>query len=202
MSAPAVKRFLATLAILALSACGGSGMLRPNTTVAASADESIVIMGVRPADFNVLVFRGEIRSGLFDMNTRTPATLHGEPFAGYLVARAKAGEPIAITAIVFNDGTIVKPRFTPCGDTQTHTWDIPAGKVLFLGNFDFVRQGETLSVSTHFDVDGAKAHLSQHFPGLASGMEVAASTMRATTRLCSSTSVGSTIYWTSAPRRR
>jgi len=197
-----VTRLLASLAMLALAACTGGSIVRPNSAVVASADESIVIIGVSPADFNVIATPGEIRSGLFDMKSWSRPTIYGYPQGGYLVARAKAAEPLAIIGIIQNDHPLRPTRFTPCGDTQTHSWDVAAGKVLFLGNFEFEREGATIRVTTRFDVDGAKAYLRQHHPGLESRVEAAPSTMRATTRLCSSETIGSNIYWTSPPRRR
>lgn len=195
-------RLLVWLATWVLAACTGGGAVRPNSAVAPSADESIVIIGVGPADFTLIATPGEIRSGLFDMSQWSRPTIFGRPQGGYIVARAKATEPFAITSITHHDHAFHPARFTPCGDTQTHSWAVPAGKVLFLGQFEFERREATLRVTTRFDVDGAKAYMSQHHPGLESRVELAPSTMRATTRLCSSDAIGSTIYWTSPPRRR
>lgn len=197
-----VTRLLASLALLAFAACTGGSVVRPNASLDASADESIVVIGVGPADFTLIATPGEIRSGLFDMKSWSRPVIYGAPQGGYLVARAKAAEPLAITSITHNDHAFHPKRFTPCGDTQTHSWVVPAGKVLFLGQFEFERQGENLSVTTRFDIDGAKAYLRQHHPGLESRVEAAPSTMRATTRLCSSDAGGPTIYWTAPSRRR
>lgn len=194
-----LARVAAVAAFVGLAGCNTTGAIRQNASGPA-ADESIIVVGIAPAEFNLGFFPGETRNGVFSVDKWAMATVMGHPENGYLVGRAAAGKTLAITAVVHRLDSIRQYGFDACGSMKTHTWQVPAGKVLYLGDFDVIRRGQSVSVKSGFDLDKMKAYLRTHHPALEPRVEIAPSTLMATTRECAGQVRESNIEWVQTPR--
>lgn len=190
----------AVVALVFLAGCNSMGAIRQNASMP-SADESVLIVGIAPADFNLGFFRGETHNGVFNVDKGAMASVMGHPEDGYLVGRVPAAKALAITVVVHRLDTVRQYAFDACGSMKTHTWQIPAGKVLYVGDFEVIRHGQTVSVKSGVDLEKVKAYLRTHHPALESRVEVLPSTLMPTARECTGKVRESNIDWVPSPRQ-
>jgi len=83
-----------------LAACAaplGRDAIGPN------ANESIIVLGVPSPNYRVSVYPGKIVEGKFIQSQTRGAVVAGQAPGGYLVARASAGDVLAVSRIVAVD---------------------------------------------------------------------------------------------------
>ena len=173
--------FAAVLGLcLCMTAC--SSQVAKDTTP--SPDESILVLGLdqqntyvafRPGATSTVgtperpidVFQESLGPGGFFMH----------PENGFLLAKVQGGQTFGLVMIRFAREEENTPRvYQPCpnGDLLFRgvTVDVPKGKVLYLGHFDYLVDNYSLALKHRWDWNSAMAYVNKTFPALQGRLEV------------------------------
>lgn len=159
---------LAALSILiaatAVSGCTSMGQVDGTTTVA--NDETIFMLGVAPENYRVSIFPGSIKGQYFVQSLLRPAAVYGSAKDGFLVGKARAGDVLGIkmVSVHASAGSLIGAQFAPCGDAKTMVFQIPAGKVMYLGHVEYEFAGKTLNIKYSNNMEAAQRYAAEHFP--------------------------------------
>jgi hypothetical protein len=182
------RRLTCLTAILVCAGCTSMGRL-DNKVVAAGNKESIFVMGLAPDNYRVSIFPGDEKKGRFNQNLWQHAVVYSGADHGYVVFKAGAGSTQAITnvRVVNSERSLLGMDFTPCRDAKTLVFKVPAGKVIYLGNIEYLFGGEDLTVHYWNDLEGARRYLSGTHPTLATRLEQGSYQLLPTDAQCSTT---------------
>lgn len=164
--------FLATV----LTACTSGGGRLEKSDTAITADESVFILGVSPVGYGVEIAPGSIKDhdGRFYRHPFSSAVFVGAPEGGFVVARVRAGDVLAVTNVMaVNDRNMVTRRFQACAGIRSILFNAPSsgGKVLYLGDVDFQMSGDKLSPKYTSNVDAAKRYMDNNYPAFKGRVE-------------------------------
>ena len=98
------------------------------------------------------------------------------PDNGFLLAKVQGGQTFGLVMIRFAREEDNTPRiYQPCpnGDLLFRgvTVDVPKGKVLYLGHFDYLVGNYSLALKHRWDLDSAMAYVNENFPSLRGRLE-------------------------------
>jgi hypothetical protein len=172
-------------AVCVLSSCATVGQVDQNITLK-SNEESIFVMGVSPANAKILMFPGEIKNGEFAQDKWRNASFWGAPVDGYIVGRATSKELLAITGVTLlkENTAFYGQQFRPCNGVKTMAFNVPGGKVAYLGHVDYEVEGNTLKVHYSKDLAVAKKHIEAKYPELRGKLEQAEYELRPASISC------------------
>ena len=159
---PAVS--LLILTSLCLSACVAPVTLDrsapPPTNV-----EAVLVLGVTHPDYKMVLFPGVVKDGRFHQDKLRAAPVYAFATDGYVVAKVKPGETLAITQVSYiqNHATEVGKHFVVCGESKTLVLRPRAGRISYFATMAYSMQGEELSVRYRDDLDDAKAFVESAF---------------------------------------
>lgn len=158
--------FLLSMTLL-LSACTSMGRLAKDARLD-SDKESVFVIGVAPENYRISVFPGSIKDGRFHQNQIRSAAVFGAPENGFVVGKASVGDTLAVTNIrvVKDKSDVLGADFTACNDAKTMVFNIPGGKVLYLGNVEYKFGNKQLTVKYRQDLDSAKKFINENYPNL------------------------------------
>lgn len=148
---------------LLISACASLGRYEKNASLN-SDDESYFLIGVK-RNCVYGFFRGDVENGRFSQNIFFPATLYAAPVNGYVMGKAPEGTTQALLSIRLSD-SIFAPLFKPSGDAKTIVFNVPGGKVLYLGDITYVAGSGHLRLVASSDIDAAKRYINKYHPQL------------------------------------
>jgi hypothetical protein len=167
------------LAFVAVSCIGivAAGCI-PHVKVAPAAaiqseNDAYFVMGASPENYVYWVGAGEVVSGEFRQATEVgflpPAMWKsggvGHPDHGYLVAKARAGATLAVTAIQYENWLgLPGPPMIAC---TTFVFTVPPGKVVYVGHLTFTAGNRSYAGRRYVDFAAAKAFVAEHYPLLA-----------------------------------
>jgi hypothetical protein len=152
---------------IVLSACGTVAKLDPSAALP-TEEESIFILGVNPANFEVYIFPGEVRNGKFHKSSWRSAAAYGAPSQGYLVGKVKAGDILAITMVRYTnpDNIWAGRNFVPCNQVPTMVFKVPQGKVVYLGTVDYQVGRKSITIRYGNDIHAAQQYVAKTYPAL------------------------------------
>ena len=155
-----------------LTACTSFGQLDANAP-APSDSESVFVLGVSPDNYRVSIFPGSVSDGSFSSSLIRTAVVYGAAKQGFVVGKASAGDVLAITnvRVVSDSSSILGANFKPCGGAKTMVFEVPKGKVVYLGSVEYKFEGKQLLVQYRNDIEGARRHIDQNFPALKGKLE-------------------------------
>src|SRR5690349_3787835 len=119
------SRFASLASVALLTGCGSFVQLQPNEAGPA-ADESVVVIGIKPHSARITFVPGSKEANGFKVGSLASGLINDNPTNGYIVAKGKAGQTLALTRISYG------PVYEACGNTRTAVFDVPAGKVVYL----------------------------------------------------------------------
>ena len=131
-------------------------------------DHVIFVLGVQSGTSEVGVFRGDLGSHGFSQNPFAVATYFGRPNDGFVVGESHAGNTLGVTDI--SVASAVQQDFSLCHNSSTVTFRAPAGKVVYVGNVSFGRQGFATIPTITRDLEAARRFLRNHYPNLADAL--------------------------------
>lgn len=157
----------AVLAALLSSGCTSVGRLDKDLPPP-TADEAIYILGLSPANHRAFIFPGEIKDGRFSQNSMRAASYYGSSVDGYIVAKAKAGDVLAITSILATESerSLFGKGFQACGEQKTLTFTAAGGKVIYLGDISFYENSTGLRFELSTNFSAAQHALEKRYPNL------------------------------------
>jgi hypothetical protein len=168
-----MRKILCILCVLIfLGACASVGKLDKSVALNVGS-ESIFVIGVAPENYIISIFPGTVKNGEFNQNvTRSPSFL-GHPDGKYIVAKASAGEILALTrfAVAKDKDSNVGPRIRFCEGMETMSFEVPAGKVIYLGDINFEESGDRIKMNYTSDIASAKQYVDREFPNLKNRLE-------------------------------
>lgn len=152
-----------TLAFLALAAAlGGCGSVGRSDS-APTADQTVFVIGMSP-EVRLVFAPGRVKDGGFHRGAMSVAAFNGKPENGYIVGRAKAGEPLGLVTLHWPDRMINAPAFTACGGKPTLVFDTPKDSVLYLGDLEY--DPKTNGITYRADMRRAQDFIDTHYPAL------------------------------------
>lgn len=131
--------------------------------------ESIIIFGVKPENARLSLYPGEVIEGKFKQNwfLDTQAKVHDTPQDGYVTAKVKAGQALGMTTVQMSiGGGLWGPIFSFCGNPKLLVFEVPAGKVAYAADIEFVQLGNALRPRFSRDLDAARQHFKQNHPNI------------------------------------
>lgn len=161
---PCVSIVVATVFILA-----GCSTNISRTATRPAPNESIIVFGVKPENAKLILFPGEIVDGKFKQNAYLDvvAKIHDLPSNGYVTAKVKTGQALAlVSAQMTHNGSLWGPQFSFCDSPKVLAFDVPAGKIAYAADIEFVQIGNTLRLRFSQDIDAARKHIKDEFPNL------------------------------------
>lgn len=149
------------------SGCTSMGRLSKESAVDLEKD-SVFIIGIKPDNFRISVFPGSIKDGRFDQSLLRPAAVFAAAENGFVIGKAPVGDTLAITNIRVVNGkdSLFGADYQPCRNAKTMTFDIPKGKVLYLGDVYYEFVGNELLAKYGQDIDSANKFIDENYPNL------------------------------------
>lgn len=193
---PLIKSVAIGLLASVLVGCASKGLIEGNAGLP-SQNESVLVVGVTPANNHILFFPGAVKNGVFVQNNFKGSPLFGRPSEGFLVGKVAAGQTLGLTTVQvtpFEKSLAFAKQFTPCGEAKTFVLQVPRGKVVYLGSVVYDFQQERLLVRHGNDIAAAQAHLAKNYPTLAPALEYSAFELMATSKECSSGEITIPVY--------
>lgn len=147
--------------------CTSVGRLSKETSINLDK-ESVFLIGLAPENFRISVFSGNVKDGRFDQTQFKVAAVFAAAEDGFIIGKASVGEKLAITniRIVNAKSSLFGVDYEPCKDAKTMTFDIPRGKVLYLGNVEYEFVGNELMAKYSQDLESAKKYIDENYPKL------------------------------------
>ena len=135
----------------------------PDATAAVqSTSDSYFVMGVEPHNMMLLIDDG--------VHT-LPLHEYGQSQGDYILVKAEPSARLMLRQAAFMVGHSMFGRaFRSCSGPRS--FPLPAGKVVYVTNLDFVFSGAgQVSMRHHQDFAGASEYIAAHYPQLAGKME-------------------------------
>lgn len=167
-----MKQFIVLLSVaMFLSGCTSVGRVKPDEDI--NPEESVYILGVAPDNYRISIFPGEVRDGKYHQNIYRVASVYGAAEDGYVIGKAASKETVAIgyIRVVKDKDSLLGTDFKPCKGAQTMVFEIPAGKVLYLGDVKYRIDGDKLFVDYSKDFEAAKKYIDSRYPKLRGRLE-------------------------------
>jgi len=152
---------------IALSACGSFRILDKSAELQTD-EESIFIIGVEPENFRIFVFPGEIIDKKFVKSIYRPSAVYGGANNGFVVGKARKGDTLAITRIrvVEYKEDLLGADFLACKKARTMVFNVPGGKVIYLGHVKYTYTDYKLHTEYSNDLESAKKYINDNYPKL------------------------------------
>jgi len=176
-----VSSVLFSIFLMACAPLPGHGVLKPDV-LTIGEDESILVIGVTQpyyaVNFKTIDYRGP-------KNTPANQWLIGTPVEGYVVGHVASGitmESTTVRRTLNSEKGLMGKIYESCGGGDKAIFNVPKGKVLYLGDFDFSPSEEQNASSNswlrlHFNykdnIAAAAAYLKKNYPNLADRLEKA-----------------------------
>lgn len=164
-----MSKFILSFAACSLALTAGCSTNIPRTAGNPEPTESILIFGVKPENARLALHPGEVIDGKFKQNwfLDTQAKLHDTPQDGYVTAKVKTGQALAMTTVQMSiGGGLWGPVFSFCGNPRLLTFDVPAGKVAYVADIEFVQLGNSLKPRFSRDIEAARRHFKENHPNV------------------------------------
>ncbi|RXZ36284.1 hypothetical protein D9O50_07015 [Oxalobacteraceae bacterium CAVE-383] len=153
-----------------LSGCFSMSTLEKNATL--ENDESIFVIGMKPENFRLSVFAGDIKNGEFKTNFMRSIAVFAFPEKGYVVAKGHAGDTLAIISVTpYEKGAFLKPLYITCSGEKMLTFKIPSGKVIYISDLLYSYSGSGIAVSYKQDFDSARQYMDKNYATLQGTLE-------------------------------
>ncbi len=158
--------------------CGLSGCATvtigdvPSTAAMNSPNESYYVLGLRPAQTRAMIVEGAVSNGEFEQRhvPLTPFVMN-VPRDGFLVGHSDSGRTLELQQ-VFDESGGVPVAFAPCKTgAKALVFEAPPGTVVYITSVTLVRAGDGLAPVYSNDLEGARAFVKTHYPGLADKLE-------------------------------
>ena len=199
MIAHALKTYAAWLCLAGLL-CSAAPAHADDATTAAG-DDAYYLIGVTPADAQLVIAPGEIRNGKFVTDGAEP--IPAQPVDGFILGKLDKAGRLAVTGIAFNgiqpEGGVVqrfylsigirnRKTIAPCGDGITVAFTPLPHKVLYVGTVQYSLSRFQYEQYPQFlvgaDLDKARAFLQAKYPELAARVEQGSYEFRSLDRDC------------------
>lgn len=181
-------RILKNLAVLLVSlvligGCKGIAVVDRNAA-APVAGEAIIVVGVNSPDYRLLLVDGTFEGEKFEESGGAPV-INAAAEGGYVVARAKAGQVLGLTAVIEKkSGSAFATSFFACGGKPALAFEVPSGQVVYLADVAFQRSGNALQVLYSERSDAAARYVKANFPSLGMNMQTAHARLAPTATKC------------------
>lgn len=148
--------------------------------------ETVYVLGLSPENYRVFIFPGEIKEETYHQNLWVAASYYGGSVDGYIIAKAKAGDTLGITAISSHstDNSLLGRNFLACGDQKTITFTATPGGVIYLGDVIFSEAEDKLEYFLRNNFAAAKRNLESKHPRLGSLLTQQDYTLHRTNNVC------------------
>lgn len=152
--------------------------------------ETVLVMRATPAHAWMQFYKGRAWGKWFEHGTFGELRSKGQSTKGvpdgFHIMRVKAGDTVAMTGGRMMVGSIfVAKSIQPCGNYPVRVYeDIPAGKVLYLGNYTITEGPGGYTDQYVDDLEEARAYLATHEPELAPRLENTTYRVLGTTNFC------------------
>ena len=163
-----MKKLIA-LGLVALAGCSTASPRTGAGEPPPSAEESVLVLGVAPANYAVTLAPGKLENGVFKA-AAPAAVLSRAPKDGYIVARVASGQELALTSTtrLAQGATPASAPFGACGGARTLVFAAPRGKVVYLADVGYEgMKGGGVDVRFERRLDKARQYLAANYPELA-----------------------------------
>ncbi|KPJ91598.1 MAG: hypothetical protein AMJ53_11275 [Gammaproteobacteria bacterium SG8_11] len=159
------NRWLLLFFFLPLVGC--ATQLKKNEPV--GLDETVFVIGIKPAEFNPILFPGYIRDGKFHLYT-TRNGYGNNPEEGYMITKVKPGDLLGITKVLIKRGSF-GPTFKMCGNKKTLVFKVPKGKVVYISDIRYEEHKGYITFEYADKFNEAKEYIDREYPALRNRME-------------------------------
>jgi hypothetical protein len=184
-----IQKVVSGCALIALlTGCGRSAVLHASDP-APTNNEAIVVMGVKPAGYEVRFYTGAEMDGRFAQDILRGPVISGMPTDGYLVARAKPGDLLGLTTIIAEGGNPLGSykNYHACGEYKAAVVKVPDAAVVYLGHFEYSLLGDRMDIRSSSDVQAARKYLQDQYPQIKSELREGDVKVMLTQRSCAPT---------------
>jgi hypothetical protein len=163
---------LAIVSAVTFSGCKSLGRL-DGSVQPPGAHETYFVIGVKPDNYHVMLWRGQVNDGRFGKLLMKGSAVFGGPIEGYVVGKADAGDVLAVTDVFrySSPSGIYPTHYTFCGDAQTEAFKMPGGKVVYLGSLEYDYATGGLAAMSYSDLEDAQKFMAKNYPALAGKLE-------------------------------
>lgn len=176
------------LGLVALAGCSATSPRTVAGEPPPSAEESVLVLGVAPANYAVTLAPGKLENGVFKA-AAPAAALSRAPKDGYIVARVASGQELALTSTtrLAQGATPASAPFGACGAARTVVFAAPRGKVVYLADVGYESmKGGGVDVRFERKLEKARQYLAANYPELAKLVTQGSYTLARTDASCKS----------------
>ena len=165
-------RIFALCFVVLISGCTSMRELDTSST-GPSESESIFVLGVAPKNYRISIYPGSISDGHFKSSIVRSATFVDVPKQGFIVGKANGGDIIGITMVraLSAGSSNFGSDFKPCGDLKTMVFEVPKGKILYLGSVKYKFNGPMLEIQYRNEMEQAQRYMERNYPLLKGKLE-------------------------------
>lgn len=172
-----MRKLLLGLAICAVAMAPRWAFGEPPADVKPSPDVAWLVIGIQPATVRMEIDEPWVKNGeIFDFHYNLNAY---HPVDGYIIVKAQPDKPygVAASSLMFGK-SIFGIRYKPCG--QVPTFHAGPGQVIYVTTINYhtagaANEGTYMNfaegASYSQNLEGARAFLKAHYPGLADSLQ-------------------------------
>lgn len=135
-----------------------------------SPDQAVLVLGVEPPTFRVSIFPVQVKNGR--VRESQSAVLVGAGENGFLAGSVTGDRTLAILRMYDTTIKPLTPMFAPCDGVNAMTFEVPAGKVVYLGHLAFRHTGDgKVAFSHRKDFQSARRFVDENYPNLKGKLE-------------------------------
>ena len=152
--------------------------------------ESIFVLGITPRNYYVVVTRTEVEGGVQQRRQFESAygfaNVVGRPTDGFVMWKGGTNQLFHIVRAKFleHEDHGLGPEVLPCGDVTTRVYSAAGGKVVYLGDVQFSREGSSFKETFGDRFEAAQLYMDQRFQQLRGQLVRGASQVVKTWRPC------------------
>jgi hypothetical protein len=168
-----MKVLVLLVAVFLLFGCGSTGRV-DRAIASVDPEETVFVIGVKPAQANITVVAGFLKNGAFRQDPSAGEAFVGHPDHGFIIGKAPAGALLAIERVRWVEpGSMALGRnvYIACGmGIQTMVFASPKGKVVYVADLE-IEPGTTTSITRRRNFEQARKYFDEHYPALKGRLE-------------------------------
>ncbi|WP_147431337.1 hypothetical protein [Azonexus fungiphilus] len=160
--------------LVLLSGCVTTSNLPKNEPAMVSPQETVFVIGVQPR-YRVALAKGRVDGTKWSRDSFSVATTNSFPDDGYIVVKVPSLSPpewYGIAQILPEGIGVLAPRYMPCIGQGVVAFQAPSGKIVYVGDIEYKREGDKLKFNYAWRPEAAKKFVSSSYSALSDRLEL------------------------------
>lgn len=168
-----IKFFTLILSLLLFTGCA-TKQIESNYSLKKGDTETVFVMGVNSDRYKLLMWPGDVEGEAFVIEDAWKNAAHYDTAKnGYVVSSVTGNDHVGFKAVELlskdKKRSVLFQKF--CQGMKTPVFSVPAGKVVYVGDINFIFEKGFIKYSMHSNFKKAKEFINKNYPNLKGKLE-------------------------------